>query len=142
MAMHLPGASDSGEEQALSAINTTPLVDVMLVLLIIFLITVPVIRYPQHVHLPRQAAAARHPRAGDVVISVTRNARLYWGNTLLPDAAALRARLRAAAARRPQPRIQISADRAGTYAAVGTVVEACRDAGIATLGFVTRPPAR
>jgi biopolymer transport protein ExbD len=142
MALHLPGPADDGQEQALSTINTTPLVDVMLVLLIIFLITVPVIRYPQHVDLPRQAAQARHPRASDVVISVERDGRLYWGDTALADSQALRSRLRALAAQRPQPRVQISADRAGTYAAVGAVVDACRDAGIATLGFVTQPPAR
>ncbi|MDE2121875.1 MAG: biopolymer transporter ExbD [Betaproteobacteria bacterium] len=124
MALHLPGASDPGEEQALSTINTTPLVDVMLVLLIIFLITVPVIRYPQHVELPRQAAQARHPRASDVVISVTRDGRMYWGDARLADPAELRRRLRTAAALRPQPRVQISADRAGTYAAVGADVDA------------------
>ena len=141
MALQLPGSSEPGDEQALASINTTPLVDVMLVLLIIFLITVPVIRYPDHVHLPRQVAQPRHPRASDVVISVTRDGRLYWGDTELADRQQLLRRLQVLAAQRPQPRVQISADRAGDYAPVGVVVDACRQAGTATLGFVTEPPA-
>ena len=135
MAPHLPDPTEA--DQALSAINTTPLVDVMLVLLIIFLITVPVIRHPTRVDLPRQQASAP-PRAADVVISIHRDGRMDWNDTPLAGGAPMRRRLRELAQREPRARVQISADRAASYAPVGRVVDACRQAGITSLGFLTR----
>ncbi len=142
MALHLPGPAADGDAQPLAGINTTPLVDVMLVLLIIFLITVPVMRAPDRVALPRQAAAPRHARRDDVIISVTRGGRLYWGDTALSGLPALRRRLAAQRAAGAHARVQISADRAADFAAVNKVIEACDAAGIATLGFTTRAPQR
>jgi len=136
MALHLPDPAHA--PQALSGIDTTPLVDVMLVLLIIFLITVPVMRPPTRVDLPRQQASPR-PAAADVVITITRDGRMAWNGTPLADGAQLRLRLRALAGHKPRARVQISADRAASYAPVGQVVEACREAGISRLGFLTRP---
>ena len=138
MALHVPEHAQS--EQILSGINTTPLVDVMLVLLIIFLITVPVVRHPTRVNLPRQQAL-HQPRPADVVISVTRDGSLYWNDSPLAGDAQMTARLRELAARKAHPRVQISADRAGSYAPVGRVVDACRKAGISSLGFLTKPRA-
>ena len=142
MALHLSGPDADGDAQPMAGINTTPLVDVMLVLLIIFLITVPALRTPDRVALPRQAAAPRHARAGDVTISVTRDGRLYWGDTALGGMPALRRRLAELGAEGAHARVQVSADRAADFAAVNRVIEACDAAGIATLGFTTRAPRR
>ena len=135
MALHLPDPADA--QQALSGIDTTPLVDVMLVLLIIFLITVPVIRHPTRVDLPRQQASPR-PAGADVVITITRDGGMAWNGAALSGGAQLRLRLRALAGHKPRARVQISADRAASYAPVGRVVDACRQAGITSLGFLTR----
>lgn len=138
MAISLFG--DSPEDRQLAAINTTPLVDVMLVLLIIFLITVPVVAHTVPVHLPREAV---HPAAvtpQTVTIAVDRDGRIYWNGEPLPEAAALAARMAAVAVRDPKPEIQIRGDQEVPYRAVGGVVEACRQAGVAKIGFVTEPP--
>ena len=142
MALDLSESAADGDMQPLAAINTTPLVDVMLVLLIIFLITVPVMRGPGHVALPRQAAAPRDARAGDVTLSVSRDGRLYWNDTALSGLPALRQRLAALGGEHRRRRVLIRADRAVDFADVNPVIEACGAAGITTLGFTTRVPQR
>ncbi len=129
------------EDALLSEINTTPLVDVMLVLLIIFLITIPAVHTSVAVSLPRQANEVRQTRPGNIVISVDVAGAIYWGDQRLPGALALQDRLKAAASQRPQPEVHIRGDARADYETVGRVVYASQVAGITRIGFITEPPA-
>jgi Biopolymer transport protein len=135
MAMNV--GHDSGDEM-LSAINTTPLVDVMLVLLIIFLITIPVATHTVPVTLPKQNNHPRESSAQDINISVTRDGAVFWDAQPIEDVA-LAEHLASVAQRQPQPVIHIHGDAQAEYEPVGRVVLAAQQAGIHKLGFVTEP---
>ena len=136
------GAADGDEEEAISTINTTPLVDVMLVLLIIFLITVPVVRMTVPVDLPKERNEIRETKPENIVISVDSEARIYWNELRMPNTNALVERLKKVAVLTPQPEVQIRGDGRAKYEGVGRVVYACQRAGIAKIGFITEPPPR
>ena len=138
MALQLRSASDDDEVNA--SINTTPLVDVMLVLLIIFLITIPVVRQTVPLSLPKEVNVPRQTKPENIEISVNREGRVYWNAQPLADHAALVERLKVEAARQPQSEVQVRGDEKTRYEAVGRVVYACQRAGIAKVGFVTEPP--
>ena len=140
MAMNV-GSAES-EDEAISAINTTPLVDVMLVLLIIFLVTIPVITHSIALQLPKEQNVARQTRPENVEIAVTKDGDVYWGLQKVGDAEELVARLKKIAVLQPQPEVHIRGDQAGRYEFVGRVVFACQRAGIQKVGFVTEPPPR
>ena len=140
MAMNLPSAG--GDDQAVSAINTTPLVDVMLVLLIIFLITIPVVNFSVPVALPKQRNEIRESKPQDIVISVDAQGRMYWFDARVGDSAALVERLKKVAVLDPQPEVHVRGDARGDYAPVGRILLACQRAGIRHVGFITEPPAR
>ena len=93
MAMNV-GSPDGDEEEAISTINTTPLVDVMLVLLIIFLITVPVVRMTVPVELPKERNEIRETKPENIVISVDAQDRIYWNELRMPSTNALVERLK------------------------------------------------
>ena len=141
MAMQLPGAG-GGEDQAVSAINTTPLVDVMLVLLIIFLITIPVVNYSVPVDLPKERNEVRESKPEDIVISVDAHSGLYWLDAKLKNTDELIARLKKIAVLDPQPEVHIRGDWQSDYEPVGQIIYACQRAGIVKIGFITEPPAR
>ena len=131
-----------GEDQALnSTINTTPLVDVMLVLLIIFLITVPVINKRIHVDLPDAANVATQTKPENIVISVTANGDIYWNNSKLADTTELLKKLEEKAVVKPQPEIHLWADREALFQSVGRVLYAIQRAAIVKVGFITQPDA-
>ena len=136
------GASDGDEDEAISAINTTPLVDVMLVLLIIFLITVPVVRMTVPVDLPKERNEIRETKPENIVISVDSQARIYWNELYIPTTNALVDRLKKVAMLTPQPEVQIRGDGAADYNSVGRIIYAAQRAGISKVGFITEPPAR
>jgi biopolymer transport protein ExbD len=140
MAMNLPGAG--GEDQAVSAINTTPLVDVMLVLLIIFLITIPVVNYSVPVDLPKQRNEVRESRPQDIVISVDAQAQIYWLDARVKGTTDLIDRLKAVARLDPQPEVHIRGDFRSDYEPVGRIIYACQRAGIRKIGFITEPPVK
>ncbi len=129
----------SNEEEMLAVINTTPLVDVMLVLLIIFLITVPVVLHTVPVSLPKYRDKPAQSKPSDIVISVDRQGAMYWNDARLPDVATLVARLETESARTPQPDVQIRGDQLVRYQYVGRVVDACERAGITHIAFITQP---
>jgi len=135
------GQSD-GDDDVISAINTTPLVDVMLVLLIIFLITIPVVTRTVPVELPKEVNRPREAKPEDIQLAVTRQGDIYWNQERIADTAALLERLKQASQRMPQPAVQIRGDGGAPYAHVGRVVLACQRAGILKLGFITEPPPR
>ena len=141
MAMNIPAAGDGGE-QVVSAINTTPLVDVMLVLLIIFLITIPVANFSVPVELPKQRNELRESTPKDIVISVDSQGGIHWFDARVDGTEALVTRLKKVAVQNPQPEVHIRGDAQGDYAPIGRVLLACQRAGILKVGFITEPPVR
>jgi biopolymer transport protein ExbD len=138
MGMNLP--SSGGEDQAVSTINTTPLVDVMLVLLIIFLITIPVVNFSVPVALPKLRNQVRESTPKDIVISVDAHGATFWFDSRVASDEALADRLKAVSVQDPQPEIHIRGDARSDYAPVGRVLYACQRAGIRHVGFITEPP--
>jgi biopolymer transport protein ExbD len=140
MAMNIPAAG--GEDQVVAAINTTPLVDVMLVLLIIFLITIPVVNYSVPVDLPKQRNELRDAKPKDIVITVDGQGGVYWFDARIAGPDALVARLKEVSVQNPQPEVHIRGDARSDYAPVGRILYACQRAGILKVGFITEPPAK
>ena len=130
------------EEEVVSAINTTPLVDVMLVLLIIFLITIPVVTTSIPVELPKERNEIRETKPENITLSVDAAGRIYWNDLNIPTISALIDRLKKISVLTPQPEVQIRGDGRADYAGVGKIIYACQRAGIAKVGFITEPPAR
>src|SRR6266487_6023566 len=139
MAMNV-GSAD--EDEVVSTINTTPLVDVMLVLLIIFLITIPVVTTSIPVQLPKERNEIRESKPENIVISVDENGRIYWNDLRMTSTKALIDRLKKVAVLTPQPEVQIRGDGGANYDGVGRIIYACQRAGIAKVGFITEPPVR
>jgi biopolymer transport protein ExbD len=139
--MAMTVGSDSGEDEAISTINTTPLVDVMLVLLIIFLITIPVVTQSIALQLPQEKNLPRQTKPENIEIAVTRDGDVFWGMQLVRDNEDLVNRLKKIAVIDPQPEVHIRGDLKGRYEYVGRVVFAAQRAGIQKVGFVTEPPA-
>lgn len=135
MALSYRAAAD---EVAISEINTTPLVDVMLVLLIIFLITIPVVTTSIKVDLPKESNAVRETKPENIVVSVDSTGRIFWYDTLI-SSADLGKRLAHVASKQPQPEVQIRGDGTADYKSVGQIVSAARAAGITKMGFITEP---
>jgi biopolymer transport protein ExbD len=128
------------DDEVVSTINTTPLVDVMLVLLIIFLITVPVVTHSVPVELPHERNKPQQVKIEDINISVDARGDVYWGEKKVANKDQLLEKLKAVATAEPQPAIQIRGDGNVAYESIGRVVLACQRAGIAKIGFVTEPP--
>ena len=136
------GSSGGDEDQIVSAINTTPLVDVMLVLLIIFLITIPVVTTSIPVTLPKERNEVRETKPENITISVDATGGIYWNDLKIPTTAALIDRLKKISVLVPQPEVQIRGDGGARYDSVGRIVYAAQRAGIAKVGFITEPPVR
>lgn len=141
MAMNV-GASDSDEDEIVSTINTTPLVDVMLVLLIIFLITIPVVNKSVQLDLPKVTNQPRVTKPENINLAVIRDGSVYWNDALLSSNDELVNKLKEVAVIKPQPEIHIRGDGGARYESVGRVVFSCQRAGIAKVGFITEPPPR
>ena len=134
------GSSDGDEDEVVSAINTTPLVDVMLVLLIIFLITIPVVNTSIKVQLPHEAIEVRETKPENIVISVDARGGIFWNDLRMANTQALVDRLKTVSVRTPQPEVQIRGDLTANYESVGRVVYAAQRAGIVKVSFITEPP--
>ena len=141
MAMNV-GTADGDEDEVVSTINTTPLVDVMLVLLIIFLITIPVVTTSIPVNLPKEKNEVRETNPENITLSVDAGGRIYWNDLRIANTAALIERLKKVAVLNPQPEVQIRGDGGADYDAIGRIIYACQRAGIAKVGFITEPPVR
>jgi biopolymer transport protein ExbD len=142
MAMSLRASESDGEDEVMSAINTTPLVDVMLVLLIIFLITIPVVVYSVPLQLPREVTHPFQTRPENISLSITKEGEVFWNDRPMPDNAALLEQLKAVAVRVPQPEVKVYGDENARYEFVGRVVMAFQRAGITKISFVIEPPPR
>jgi len=133
------GGGDAENREFNSTINTTPLVDIMLVLLIIFLITIPVIRNLIPVQLPNAVNIPTTTKPENIVIAVEANGNIYWNHQLVPTEADLQARVNQVAVVKPQPEVHIRADKNVQYAAIGRVLYAIQRGGIVKVGFITEP---
>ena len=138
MGMNIGSSSD--EDEVVSTINTTPLVDVMLVLLIIFLITIPVVTHTVAVRLPAETNIARQTKPENIEISVNKDGDVFWNAQPVRDSDALFDRLKKVAVMNPQPEVHIRGDQNTRYESVGRVVFACQRASILKISFITEPP--
>jgi biopolymer transport protein ExbD len=126
----------------MSAINTTPLVDVMLVLLIIFLITIPVVVQQVPLQLPKESNQPTQTKPENIVIAVNKEGDVFWNGQFVPDNMGLLDKLKIVAVQIPQPEVHIRADQDARYEFVGKVVVTCQRASIMKIGFITEPPVR
>jgi len=140
MAMNVGSAGE--DDEPISTINTTPLVDVMLVLLIIFLITIPVVVTSIPIELPKEKNEIRETKPENIVLSVDQGGSIYWNDLKIASTNALIDRLKKIAVLVPQPEVQIRGDGRAQYAGVGKIIYAVQRAGIAKVGFITEPPPR
>ena len=114
----------------------------MLVLLIIFLITIPVVTTSIPVQLPKERNEIRETKPENIVLSVDEKGGIYWNDLRIPTTAALLERLKKISVLTPQPELQIRGDGKANYDSVGRIIYAAQRAGIAKVGFITEPPAR
>ncbi len=135
------GSPDGDNDQMNSTINTTPLVDVMLVLLIIFIITIPVVTQSIKLELPKERNLPTQTKPENIVIAVNTEGEVYWGIERIKDNETLVARLKKESVKEPQPEVHIRGDMEVRYESVGRVIVACQRAGIFKVGFITEPPA-
>ncbi len=140
MAMNI--GSSSEEDEVVASINTTPLVDVMLVLLIIFLITIPVVTHTVPVTLPKETNIALRTKPQNIVISVNKDGDIFWNQQLVPDTDALFGRLSKIATLVPQPEVQIRGDEHARYESIGRVLFQATRASIQKVSFIIEPPAK
>jgi len=138
MAMSI-GSSSASEPSSMASINVTPLVDVMLVLLIIFLITIPVINKNHQVSLPKAVNIPTQTKPENITISVDKNGDVYWNDKRVPSREELLAHVEAAAVKKPQPEIHIRADKDAKYESVGKVIFTIQRGGVVKVGFLTEP---
>ena len=138
MGMNVGGGS-SEEPTAMSAINTTPLVDVMLVLLIIFLITIPVINKTVKVNLPKAVNIPTQTKPENITIAVDKDGNVYWNDKRVANSNDLLSNVKAAAVKKPQPEIHIRGDKETRYEAIGRVMYMIQRGGIVKVGFLTEP---
>jgi biopolymer transport protein ExbD len=124
---------------AIASINTTPLVDVMLVLLIIFLITIPVINKTVKVDLPKAVNIPTQTKPENITIAVDTQGVIYWNDKRVADRNELLGLIEAAAIRKPQPEVHIRGDKETRYEAIGRVMYAIQRGGIVKVGFLTEP---
>ena len=129
------------EDELLGTINTTPLVDVMLVLLIIFLITIPVVTTSVPVQLPQERQQAIEARPDTVIVSVDARGQVFVFDAPLRQPRDVEAQMQALAARQPQPELHIRGDAQAPFEAVGRVLHAAQSAGVNKVRFVTDPGA-
>ena len=135
-----PFAGDD-DDGLMNEINMTPLVDVMLVLLIVFMVTIPVIRHAVKIDLPHASSQKEDTKPAQVTVTVDANGNVLWNDQKVDDAA-LSAKIAEAAQANPQPELHLDADRKVPYEKVAQVMSAAQAGGLTKIGFVTQPKAR
>ncbi|GGB91947.1 ExbD/TolR family protein [Pseudoduganella buxea] len=134
------GSDNGGEDQVMSEINTTPLVDIMLVLLIIFLITSPVVLKLQKITLPEETNQVIQTKPENVNIVVNKDGDIYWNQKKMRDTNELFDFLKVEAVKVPQPEVHVRGDKEAKYESIGRVIFTTQRAGIQKVGFITEPP--
>jgi biopolymer transport protein ExbD len=132
---------ESGDDDApLTEINMVPLIDVMLVLLIIFIVTAPLLTHAVKVDLPKASSSVNQTKPENVQLAIDAASQVFWNGEAV-DAAGLAERLQAAAATQPQPEVHIRAERTTPYEKVAQVMSEAARVGLMRIGFVTDPTA-
>ena len=129
--------SGGANKRPMAEINTTPMVDVMLVLLVIFIITAPLFTHAIKLDLPSAKAPAAPEKAQTITVSIDAQGKVFWNNEALQNSSDLEQRFAQAATLKPQPDVQLRADMQTKYQQLATVMSAAQQAGIGKLGFVT-----
>ncbi len=132
-----PFAGDD-DDGLMNEINMTPLVDVMLVLLIVFMVTIPVIRHAVKIDLPHASSQKEDTKPAQVTVSVDADGNVLWDDKKVDDAV-LRAKIAEDAQTNPQPELHLDADRKVAYEKVAEVMSAAQAGGLTKIGFVTQP---
>ncbi len=132
------GSLSNSDDDFNPEINTTPLVDVMLVLLIIFIITIPVMNHSVKIDLPRATNQPNESKPENINLAIDAEGKVYW-NADVVDAAELNARIADAAKKTPQPELHLRAERTTQYEKVAQVMAAAQSGGLSKIGFVTEP---
>jgi biopolymer transport protein ExbD len=139
--MSMSVQSSDEEAGVMAEINTTPLVDIMLVLLIIFLITVPVIQKMANVTIPKAANIPTQTKPENITISVDAAGQVFWNAALVTDKQVFFQKIIEQARKQPQPEFHIRGDKNARYEAVGRVMNNLQRGGIVKVGFITEPDA-
>jgi len=132
------GTLDGDDDEVMSEINMTPLVDVMLVLLIIFIITIPVINHAVKIDLPRASNTPNDSKPQSINVSIDAQGKVYWNQTEV-DETTLANNIALAAKQEPQPELHLRADREVRYERVAEVMAAAQHGGLGKIGFITEP---
>jgi biopolymer transport protein ExbD len=135
--MSMGSLSDSDDDFN-PEINTTPLVDVMLVLLIIFIITIPVINQSVKIDLPRASSQPQDLKPENINLDIDAEGKIYWNREAI-DASQLQIRIATAAQKTPQPELHLRAERTTQYEKVAQVMAAAQSGGLSKIGFITEP---
>ena len=137
--MSFRGFDPGSQPQPMAEINTTPLVDVMLVLLVVFIITAPLLTHALRVDLPDVQAPVTAEQPETIRVSIDAAGVVHWNDEALDGLAALDARLAQAASSKPQPELHLRAERSTRYERIADVISSAQRAGIERIGFVTDP---
>jgi biopolymer transport protein ExbD len=135
------GSLSDSDDDFNPEINTTPLVDVMLVLLIIFIMTIPVMNHAVKIDLPRATNQPDQVKPESINLSIAADGKLFWNEEAV-DRNELAARIAAAAQKQPQPELHLRAARTVQYEKVAQVMAAAQSGGLGKIGFVTEPDAK
>ena len=135
------GSLSDADDDFNPEINTTPLVDVMLVLLIIFIITIPVMNHAVKIDLPRATNQPDEPKPQNISLSIDASGKVFWNEEAI-DSEQLTARIAEAAKKQPQPELHLRAERTTQYEKVAQVMAAAQSGGLSKIGFVTDPQAK
>lgn len=139
--MSFGGFNDNRHQAPMAEINVTPMVDVMLVLLVIFILSAPLFTHAIKLDLPNAQSAAAPEKPETISLSIDAGGKIFWNNDSI-EQAALPARFAAAAQKQPQPELQLRADKETRYEVIAQVMAAAQGNGLSKLGFVTdaQPP--
>ncbi|WNV06328.1 biopolymer transporter ExbD [Candidatus Methylospira mobilis] len=128
----------AGVSSQVTEINMVPLIDVMLVLLIIFMITAPMLTHGVKIELPKASSQPHSEEAPHIALSIDGNGQFFWDNEAM-DRAGLHERLSAAAQRLPQPELHLHVDKATAYQVIAEILADAAKAGVTRIGFVSDP---
>ena len=142
MGMNVGSGDGSSDPEVMIDINTTPLIDVMLVLLVMLIITIPIQLHAVNLNMPVGTPPPTDIKPDIVKIDIDENSMVYWNDLRIANTNALIERLKKVSVLNPQPEVQIRGDGGAKYDSVGRIVYACQRAGIAKVGFITEPPVR
>lgn len=136
--MAFGGFNDNGHQAPMAEINVTPMVDVMLVLLVIFIITAPLFTHAVKLELPTASSAPAPDKPESITLSINAEGKLFWNNAAV-SLDELGTRFATAAQKKPQPELQLRADKSTRYEVIAQVMSAAQTNGMTKIGFVTNP---